>query len=150
MKMDEIKAVLELLEDTDVSEFEYEDENLRIGIKRGVIGAPMVAAVAAPGHTLVGGLAVPTGEGGAAAPLPETGHVVASPFVGTFYRAPSPESPPFTEVGQQVEAGQTLCIVEAMKLMNEIEADISGTVKKILVENAQAVEYDQSLFVIEP
>jgi acetyl-CoA carboxylase biotin carboxyl carrier protein len=70
--------------------------------------------------------------------------------VGTFYRAASPESAPYTEVGQRVEAGQTLCIVEAMKLMNEIEADISGTVKKILVENAQAVEYDQPLFVIEP
>jgi len=150
MKMDEIKAVLELLEDTDVSEFEYEDENLRIGIKRGAIGVPMVAAVAAPALAVAAGAVGQAGAGGVAAPLPETGHVVASPFVGTFYRAASPESPPFTEVGQRVEAGQTLCIVEAMKLMNEIEADISGTVKKILVENAQAVEYDQSLFVIEP
>jgi len=143
MKMDEIKAVLDLLEDTDVSEFEYEDENLRIGIKRGVVAAPMVAAVAAAAPAQV---SAPASGAGAA---PESGHVIPSPFVGTFYRAPSPESPPFTEVGQRVTAGQTLCIVEAMKLMNEIEADISGTVKKILVENGQAVEYDQPLFVIE-
>jgi len=146
MKMDEIKAVLELLEDTDIREFEYEDENLRLGIKRGAESVPMVtsmapAAVAAP---------VAAAGGGGAAAVPESGHVVPSPFVGTFYRAPSPESAPFTEVGQRVAAGQTLCIVEAMKLMNEIEADISGTVKKILVENGQAVEYDQALFVIEP
>jgi len=144
MKMDEIKAVLDLLEDRDVSEFEYEDENVRIGIKRGVVGVPMVATMA-PAMGAAG--AAPAAGGG---PEPESGHVVASPFVGTFYRAASPESPPFTEVGQRVEAGQTLCIVEAMKLMNEIEADISGTVKKILVDNAQAVEYDQALFVIEP
>ena len=141
MKMDEIKAVLALLEDTDVSEFEYEDENLRLGIKRGVVGAPMVAALAPP---------VSAAGAAAVAAAPESGHVISSPFVGTFYRAASPESAPFTEVGQQVEAGQTLCIVEAMKLMNEIEADVSGTVKKILVDNAQAVEYDQALFVIEP
>ena len=144
MKMDEIKAVLALLEDTDVSEFEYEDENLRLGIKRGAGAVPMVAAMAAPMSSPV----LPAAAAAAAAP--ESGHLIASPFVGTFYRSPSPESPPFTEVGQRVEVGQTLCIVEAMKLMNEIEADISGTVKKILVDNAQAVEYDQALFVIEP
>jgi acetyl-CoA carboxylase biotin carboxyl carrier protein len=78
------------------------------------------------------------------------GHGVTSPFIGTFYRAPAPDSPPFVEVGQRVEEGQTLCIVEAMKLMNEIEADISGTVKSILVEDAQPVEFDQKLFVIQP
>ena len=144
MKMDEIKAVLELLEDTDIREFEYEDENLRLGIKRGAASAPMVASMAPAA------MAGPVAGGGGAAAAPESGHVVPSPFVGTFYRAPSPESAPFTEVGQRVEAGQTLCIVEAMKLMNEIESDISGTVKKILVENGQAVEYDQALFVIEP
>ena len=146
MKMDEIKAVLELLEDTDIREFEYEDENLRLGIKRGAASAPMVASMAPA--AMAGPVAA--AGGGAVAAAPESGHVVPSPFVGTFYRAPSPESAPFTEVGQRVEAGQTLCIVEAMKLMNEIEADISGTVKKILVENGQAVEYDQALFVIEP
>jgi len=144
MKMDEIKAVLELLEDTDIREFEYEDENLRLGIKRGAASAPLVTAMApAP-------MAAPALGTGSAAAETVSGHVIPSPFVGTFYRAASPESAPYTEVGQRVEAGQTLCIVEAMKLMNEIEADISGTVKKILVENAQAVEYDQALFVIEP
>ena len=141
MKMDDIKAVLELLEDTDIREFEYEDENLRIALKRG----PEVAAMpVAPAFVVA-----PSGDGGAP-DAPESGHVVPSPFVGTFYRAISPESAPFTEVGQRVEVGQTLCIVEAMKLMNEIEADVSGTVRKILVQNAQAVEFDQALFVIEP
>jgi len=143
MKMDAIKAVLDLLEDTDVSEFEYEDENLRLGIKRGPTAAPMMAAPAVASQSAAQAPA-------AAAAAIESGNVIASPFVGTFYRAASPESPPFTEVGQRIEVGQTLCIVEAMKLMNEIEAEISGTVKKILVENAQAVEYDQPLFVIEP
>jgi acetyl-CoA carboxylase biotin carboxyl carrier protein len=75
---------------------------------------------------------------------------VTSPFVGTFYRAPAPDTPSFVEVGQRVEKGQTMCIVEAMKLMNEIEADVSGTVKSILVENAQPVEFGQKLFVIQP
>ncbi len=144
MKMDAIKAVLDLLEDTDVSEFEYEDENLRLGIKRGTVAAPMVAAMPAPA------MASPSAGPPVAAAAIESGHIIKSPFVGTFYRAPSPETPPFTEVGQRVEVGQTLCIVEAMKLMNEIEADTSGTVKKILVDNAQAVEFDQPLFVIEP
>ena len=83
-----------------------------------------------------------------AAPQP-TGHQLKSPMVGTFYRAPSPGSPPFVEVGQAVSKGQTLCIIEAMKLLNEIESDVAGTVKAILVENGQPVEYGQPLFVIE-
>lgn len=84
-----------------------------------------------------------------AAPEP-TGHAVTSPFVGTFYRAPNPDSPAYCEVGQRVEKGQVLCIVEAMKLMNEIEADISGTVEAILVENGEPVEYGKPLFRIQP
>ena len=83
-----------------------------------------------------------------AAPAQPDGHVMKAPMVGTFYRSSSPESAPFVEVGQTVKAGDTLCIIEAMKLMNEIEADVAGTVKAILAENGQAVEYGQPLFVI--
>ncbi len=146
MDLDSIKAVLELLDGTDVSELEYEDETLRLAIRRG----PQASMVAAP--TMVApspGLAAPAAAAGpAGAGL--TGHVVASPFVGTFYRAPAPDAAPFADVGQRVAKGQTLCIVEAMKLMNEIEAEVSGTVRQILVENAQPVEFDQALFVIDP
>lgn len=144
MQIDDIKAVLELIDGTDVTELEYEDEGVRIAIKRGAPAPTMMAGVA-PMAFGAPGLAAPAA---AAVPM-ETGHVVTSPFVGTFYRAPSPDSAPFAEVGQRVEKGATLCIVEAMKLMNEIEADVSGAVTKILVENAQPVEYGQALFVIE-
>jgi acetyl-CoA carboxylase biotin carboxyl carrier protein len=84
-----------------------------------------------------------------AAPAAPTGHIVKSPMVGTFYRSANPNSAPFAEVGTSVKAGETLCIIEAMKLMNEIESDMTGTVKAILVENGQPVEYGQPLFVIE-
>jgi len=148
MKTKEIKAVLALLEGTDVTEFEYEDEAIRVAVRR---GTPASAAVVAP--ALVHSAAVAPGGApaatGAAAPV-HSGHVVRSPFVGTFYKSPSPDSAPFTDVGQTVHKGQTLCIVEAMKLMNEIECDADGVVTKVLVENAATVEYDQALFVIEP
>ncbi len=143
MDLDSIKAVLELLDGTDVSELEYEDETLRLAIRRGPRAALAAPAMAAPALG-----AVPMGGAPAAPAL--LGKVVASPFVGTFYRAPAPDVAPFTEVGQRVAKGQTLCIVEAMKLMNEIEAEVSGTVKQILVENAQPVEFDQALFLIDP
>jgi len=92
----------------------------------------------------------PAAPAAAPAPAPEPkGHALKSPMVGTFYRAPSPGAPPFVEIGQSVSKGQTLCIIEAMKLLNEIESDVSGTVKAILVENGQPVEYGQPLFLIE-
>jgi acetyl-CoA carboxylase biotin carboxyl carrier protein len=114
-------------------------------------GAPIM--MAAPGMQAV---QYPTGPS-AAAPVPAAapaapepkGHQLKSPMVGTFYRAPSPGAPPFVEVGQSVTKGQTLCIIEAMKLLNEIESDATGTVKAILVENGQPVEYGQPLFAIE-
>jgi acetyl-CoA carboxylase biotin carboxyl carrier protein len=97
-------------------------------------------------------MAAPGAAPAAAAPAPPPepkGHQLKSPMVGTFYRAPSPGAPPFVEVGQAVTKGQTLCIIEAMKLLNEIESDVSGTVKAVLVENGQPVEYGQPLFTIE-
>ena len=146
MDLDSIKAVLELLDGTDVSELEYEDETLRLAIRRG----PRASAIGAPAMAGPAVAPAPSGGLGAAAAPAFSGNVVASPFVGTFYRAPSPDDAPFTDVGQRVAKGQTLCIVEAMKLMNEIEAEVAGTVKQILVENAQPVEFDQPLFVIDP
>jgi acetyl-CoA carboxylase biotin carboxyl carrier protein len=105
--------------------------------------APVMAPVAPP--------AVPAPEAAAAAPVPaeSAGHAVKSPMVGTFYRAASPGAKPFVEVGSQVKEGQTICIIEAMKILNEIEADKSGTVTQVLCENGQAVEYGQPLLVIE-
>lgn len=150
MDLDKIKAVLELLEDTDVSELEYEEGEFRLAIRRG----PQAAAVAAPAMTQMmapapaATAAVATVASGGAGF--GGGTAVESPFVGTFYRAPAPDAAPFTDVGQRVSKGQTLCIVEAMKLMNEIEAEVSGTLRQILVENAQPVEFGQALFVIDP
>ena len=145
MEMKKIRAVLRLLDGTDITEFEYEDEAVRLRVGRGAAAGPALVAApfaAAPSAATVA--AAPE----AAAATAESGHGVTSPFVGTFYRSPSPDSAPFIEIGQRVEKGQTLCIVEAMKLMNEIEADVSGTVKSILVENGQPVEFGQKLFVI--
>ena len=145
MEMKKIRAVLRLLDGTDITEFEYEDEAVRLRVGRGAAAGP--ALVAAPFAAAASAAPVAAAPEAAAAPA-ESGHGVTSPFVGTFYRSPSPDSAPFIEIGQRVEKGQTLCIVEAMKLMNEIEADVSGTVKSILVENGQPVEFGQKLFVI--
>ncbi|MEE2827970.1 MAG: acetyl-CoA carboxylase biotin carboxyl carrier protein [Myxococcota bacterium] len=148
--MKDIKAVLGLLEDSDIQEFEYKDETLKIRVRRGPVAADAPTLVAAPGMVMPAGAAPLSSVAPSAPVAADSGHTITSPFVGTFYRSPSPDSPPFTEVGQRVEKGQTLCIVEAMKLMNEIEADASGTVKRILVENEQPVEFGQALFAIQP
>ena len=149
MDMKQIKAVLRTLDGTDVTEFEYEDEGLRLRVSRGS-DAVAPAIVAAPFPAAVAAASVPLAAPVAVAPVAvDSGNLITSPFVGTFYRAPAPDVAPFAEVGQRVEKGQTLCIVEAMKLMNEIEADVSGTVKSIFVENAQPVEFGQKLFSIQ-
>ncbi len=151
MKTKEIKAVLRLLDGTDVTEFEYEDEGLRIVVRRGAPAGPTVVAAPFAGLTSVAGMpavtsAVPVVD---AAPA-HSGHVVTSPFVGTFYRAPAPDSAPFADVGQHVTKGQTLCIVEAMKLMNEIECEVDGKIVKILIDNGEPVEFGQPLFRLQP
>lgn len=144
MEMKKIKAVLQMLDGTDVTEFEYEDEGFRLRVNRGSVAPPNPTFVAAP----VAALGAPAAADLAAAE--PSGNVITCPFIGTFYRAAAPDTPSFVEVGQRVEQGQTLCIVEAMKLMNEIEADVSGTVKSILVENGQPVEFGQKLFIVQP
>jgi len=149
MNTDKLREIVAILEGTDVSLVEWRDGEERWTIRRGPEGAVQVAAMPAPGTAPVGSLVAPAPR--AAEPEPAaSGHVITSPFVGTFYRAPSPESESFAAVGDVVEPGQTLCIVEAMKLMNEIESDITGRIKEILVENGQPVEYGETLFVLEP
>jgi len=155
--LDEVKALVKVLEGTDVTTLRWQRNGQQIVIRRGRPAAP--AAMAAPVQLMVphtNTLAAAPPPGPAAAPAaapkaePKPGTIVTSPFVGTFYRAPSPESPPFVEVGTVVKKGQALCIVEAMKLMNEIETEGPGKIAEIFVQNATPVEFGQPLFRIEP
>jgi len=150
MDIRKVKKLIELLEESGVAEIEIKEgeESVRISRQGSVPAAmyappPIMAAPASPAP-----VAAPAAS---EAPKAEefSGHVVRSPMVGTFYRAPSPGAKAFVEEGQSVKVGDTLCIIEAMKLLNQIEADKAGTVKAILVENGQPVEYNQPLFVIE-
>ncbi|GGW90529.1 acetyl-CoA carboxylase biotin carboxyl carrier protein [Alteromonas halophila] len=152
MDIRKIKKLIELVEESGVAELEITEGEESVRIHRGPSGAPqpMQYNYAAPAPQ-----AAPQAPAAPAAPSePETpaapsGHTVKSPMVGTFYRASSPTAKPFVEVGQSVKVGDTLCIVEAMKMMNQIEADKAGVVKDILVDNQDPVEFDQPLFVIE-
>ncbi len=144
LDQEKLRALLDILIEKDIAEFEHEDEASRIRIVRGarVAIAPAPVAVA---HAPAGASAAAALE--AAAPSDTVD--ITSPFVGTFYRSPSPDAPTFVEVGSVVRPGQTLCIIEAMKLMNEIEADFSGTVVEIFVQNGKAVEFGQKLFRVK-
>ncbi|MDH5264222.1 MAG: acetyl-CoA carboxylase biotin carboxyl carrier protein [Betaproteobacteria bacterium] len=152
MDLRKLKKLIDLVQESGIGELEITEGEERVRISRTGANAPVV--MAAPAQMALA--AVPGSPGGPSAPAaaPEapaapTGHTLKSPMVGTFYRTPSPGAPAFVEVGQVVTKGQTLCIIEAMKLLNEIESDAAGTVKAILVENGQPVEYGQPLFVIE-
>ena len=155
MDLRKLKTLIDLVSESNVSELEITEADGKVRIvKAGAApvvmmqaapqAAPVAAAAAAPA-------AAEAAPAAAAAPAPavETGHVVTSPMVGTFYRASSPGAKAFAEVGDVVKAGQPVCIIEAMKIMNEIEADQDGTITKILVDNGQPVEYGQPLFIIE-
>lgn len=159
MNPKEIKELIELLSERRIAEFEMERAGIKLRIRTThpgevitaalppvvtVAAAPVTAAPAAPA-------AAPKAEAPApaAAPAPEASHTVKSPIVGTFYRAANPNAKPFVEVGSRVTPGTVLCIIEAMKLMNEIESDMAGEVTAILVENGQPVEYGQPLFTIK-
>jgi acetyl-CoA carboxylase biotin carboxyl carrier protein len=141
-----LTKLLDVLVERDIAEFEHEAEGVRLKIVRGrVVQAPAMAALTMPPATAHAGPAtVPP-----AAAEPDGTVDVTSPFVGTFYRSPSPDAPSFVEVGSVVRAGQTLCIVEAMKLMNEIDAECSGTIVEILAQSGKAVEFGQKLFRIK-
>ncbi|HOW85561.1 MAG TPA: acetyl-CoA carboxylase biotin carboxyl carrier protein [Candidatus Aminicenantes bacterium] len=153
---DEVRKLVGLLEEKNLSIFELEIEGLKIKIARGgtapVPAAPSPAVLAAaPAASPQSPEATAAAEAQSQAAEAAMGHhLIASPMVGTFYRAPDPTSAPFVDVGDQVKKGQTLCIIEAMKLMNEIEADVDGTIVEIYVENAKPVEFGQKLFAILP
>ncbi len=144
MELEEIKNLIELLQDTDITELQVEREGAKLKIKREKFissfeTTPSVVRSAAEMETIKEEV------------VEEHKLVtITSPIVGIFHRSPSPESPPFVEIGSNVKKGQVLCIVEAMKLMNEIESDIDGIISKILIENGHPVEYGEPLFIIEP
>jgi acetyl-CoA carboxylase biotin carboxyl carrier protein len=148
MDLRKLKKLIDLVEESGIAELEITEGEERVRISRHGSGqnviytSPQMQYAAAPMAPVAAAIAVP-----AVAPEAE-GHAVKSPMVGTFYRTPSPGAKPFVEVGQNVNAGDTLCIIEAMKLLNEIEADQSGIIKAILVENGQPVEYGEPLFII--
>lgn len=150
MDLRKLKKLIDLVQDSGVAELEITEGEEKVRITRIVAGGQMMMSAPMMGHMpampAVAAPAAAVAEAGEPG-LPE-GHVVKSPMVGTFYRTPSPGAKAFVEVGQSVSAGDTLCIIEAMKLMNEIEADVGGTIKAILVENGQPVEYGEPLFVI--
>ena len=151
MDLRKLKKLIDLVQESGIGEIEITEGEEKVRISRQApapapmfMAAPPVQAMQVEGQAGAASAA-------AAAPVPAqpTGHTLKSPMVGTFYRAPSPGAPAFVEVGQAVSKGQTLCIIEAMKLLNEIESDVSGSIKAILVENGQPVEYGQPLFLIE-
>jgi acetyl-CoA carboxylase biotin carboxyl carrier protein len=155
MNQKELRELIEFLIEKDITEFELERGDVKVRIKRGTPEAASAPAdrIITVHPAPVAPSPVPAGTPPAAAApeKPEEGlHMVHSPIVGTYYESPSPGSPPFVKPGDIVEAGQILCIVEAMKLMNEIEADIGGEVVKMLVKNGQPIEYGQELFAIRP
>ncbi|MGE5151122.1 MAG: acetyl-CoA carboxylase biotin carboxyl carrier protein [Rhodospirillaceae bacterium] len=146
MDLRKLKTLIDLVSESNISELEITEADGKVRIVKAeparagfAMGLPMQPQMAA----------APTVQPAAPAPVVEPGHVVKSPMVGTFYRASSPDAKPFVELGQAVKEGDPICIIEAMKIMNEIEADKDGTVTRVLCENGQAVEFGQPLFVIE-
>jgi len=148
MDLRKLKKLIDLGQESGITELEITEGEEKVKIVKGgavtMTAIPQVAVAAAPALTAPAATAAAPAE-----PEPgQEGHVVKAPMVGTFYRSPSPDAKAFVEVGQAVKEGDTICIIEAMKLMNEIEADASGVVKAILVENGQPVEYGQPLFIL--
>ncbi|WP_104981969.1 acetyl-CoA carboxylase biotin carboxyl carrier protein [Sorangium cellulosum] len=161
INLKQLRALVRLLEKRNVSDFEFEDEHVRIRLTRGgaspLGGAQQLvpaavhfqsAPAAPPAPAPAPALAPAPAAAAPAAASDDAVTFVTSPFVGTFYRSPSPDAPPFVEVGSAIRVGQALCIIEAMKLMNEIEADCTGTIVEILVDNGKPVEFGQRLFKV--
>ncbi len=156
MDIRKIKKLIELLEESDIGELEIKEGEESVRISRNnpnahyftAAPAPAQAQAPAPAPAPAAAPAAPAAESAAPAAAQHNGHVVKSPMVGTFYRSPSPGSPVFVEVGQHVKAGDVICIVEAMKMMNQIEADKAGVVEAILAEDGEPVEFDQPLVTI--
>jgi acetyl-CoA carboxylase biotin carboxyl carrier protein len=163
MKTSEIRDLIDFIAQSGLNEVNVETKELKLSVKREpdqkilkssapVVAAPVTAPVAAAPVQVAAAPTAPKAEKAAEAPVASGKKTVdvKSPMIGTFYRSSSPENPPFVSVGDKVSKGQTVCIIEAMKLFNEIESEVSGTIVKVMVENAQPVEYDQVLFVVEP
>jgi len=160
MDIKEIKKIIELMKENELSEFELAEEGFRITVRRPYAGAaPQVMMGQAPGYYPAFS-PPPSAPPAAGAPAPASSPApealpsnlveIKSPMVGTFYRSASPEAEPFSAIGTEVDAESVVCIIEAMKVMNEIKAEVKGTIRQILVENATAVEYGQPLFLVEP
>jgi len=156
MNIKEIQDLIKFVSKSGVSEVEIEQKDFKITIKTPVMGAPMAVAamapvamqVAAPAPVVAAPVAAPAP---AAAPAIESNLIeIKSPMIGTFYRSAGPDKPPFIEVGHTIKPGDKVCIIEAMKLFNEIESEISGTIVKVLVNDSTPIEYDQPLFLVEP
>ena len=147
MELEDLKEIIELLKETDITELQVEKDGTKVKIKR----EKYLQSIEIPAHrpSVVSSQETQVRE--VVAEEPEQRLITTtSPIVGTFYRSPSPEAPSFIEIGQKVKKGQVLCLIEAMKLMNEIECEVDGTVVKALVENGQAVEYGEPLFLVDP
>lgn len=154
--LDEVRELIKLVSGSDINELTIERDEARIQIKRGIT-APTPVMIQAPMHHHMGDVMMATPSNASAVSAPAapaepviSGHQVTSPMVGTFYASPSPKDAPFVNEGDMVKVGDALCIVEAMKMMNSIEADVAGRVVKILVKNGQPVEFGQPLIVIDP
>jgi len=159
MDLRKLKTLVDLVSESNISELEITEAEGKVRIVKAdpgmarpagtwIPGPALTAPMMAPAIATAASTAAPT-QPAAPVAAPETGHVIRSPMVGTFYRSSSPGAKPLVEVGQAVKEGDPICIIEAMKIMNEIDADKAGTITKILVENGQAVEFDQPLLVIE-
>jgi len=157
MKLEEIKSIVKLMSENDLTEFKIESEDMHLCIRRGssAVSAPAIAAapqvIQTPAPQVIQAAPAPEAPAPAAAApaVPDKAKIIESPIVGTFYRSATPGADAFVKVGSKVEADQTVCIIEAMKVMNEIKAEKSGVIKEILVENGEAVEFGQPLFVLE-
>jgi len=154
MELEQIKAIIEMMKDNDLSEFSMEQDGLKIRIKRGPEGFQQTVTLppAAPPVPLAAAGAAPAAASApaSAAPAPAATDIkhIVSPMVGTFYRAPAPDAPPYVEVRQEVDPETVVCIIEAMKVMNEIKAEVKGVITEILAENAKPVEFGQKLFAV--
>jgi acetyl-CoA carboxylase biotin carboxyl carrier protein len=157
MELEQIKAIISMMKENDLSEFSMEQDGLKIRIRRGVEGLQSTVTVAAPVvPASIAAAPVPASPAVTAAEAPlatpaasEAASHITSPMVGTFYRSPSPDSPPYAEVGQAVDEETVVCLIEAMKVMNEIKAETKGVITEVLVENAKPVEFGQKLFAVK-
>lgn len=149
MDIRKVKKLIELIEESDVAEIEIHEGEESVRISRVSSTAPVMSMTAPQPQVVAAAHPAPVHESTAEIKPELTGHAIRSPMVGTFYRSPTPTSKPFVEVGQHVSAGETLCIIEAMKILNQIECDKSGVVTQILVDNGQPVEYNEPLFIVE-